>query len=264
MNAKSPPSEYPQLHRDIMPVLAVLAAQGPDRARLLTADAFARLITATNLSTADILAQPVASGAVTAVPLTNSLFPPGVSFYLGGGVNNSGALLSGPYLVTNNDGKTITFKPSAAQAYQATDVILAVPTVSNALAPLAPTGVGGSWATITPYPKLARAPGDYQVTVQMGPNKGMVFYYYNDLASARSVQCTGIYFTDPDGNGTQLILSGPLIAPGGEYILKIYPGLAAAANDTANSILGQNVRIIMTVTAGAGTCIFTGKADLLP
>lgn len=263
LNAQSPPASFMQLGKDLLPVLAVLAGMGPDAPHLLTTDSLARLVTATSLSNADRLKAPALNGANQVQPTTPSLFPPGVSFYLGPADGNLLAALSGPYLVIRNDGGIVTSLPVVTGDYAIGDIMLAVPTIASAAA-VAPGGGGSSgFRTATVLPFINRPSGDYTVDLPMGAAKGMLLYYFNQGPS--SVVLSGVFRIGPAHALNQLVISGPTVAAGGGYIIKIYPGLVAVGNDTANDVLGQTARIILSVNIGAGNnATFDAFADLLP
>lgn len=263
LNAQSPPASFMQLGKDLLPVLAVLAGMGPDQPHLLTTDALARLVTATSLSNADPILAPALNATNLVRPATPHLFPPGTSFYLGPADGNGAASLSGPYLVLRNDAGVVTCLPVITGDYAIGDIMLAVPTIASASA-VAPSGGGGSgFRTATVLPFINRASGDYTVDLPMGAAKGMLLYYFN--AGPSNVNLAGVFRIGPAHALNQQVIQGPSVGPGGGYIVKIYPGLINALNDTANDVLGQTARITLNVEIGAGNnATFDAFADLLP
>lgn len=77
LNAQSPPERWLTLGAEILPSLAVLAAQGPDQPHLLQTDALARLLTVGTQNAVDKVAQQSAAGAASIVVNNRNLFAPG-------------------------------------------------------------------------------------------------------------------------------------------------------------------------------------------
>lgn len=74
LNAKSPPERYLELIKDVLPTLAVLVAQGPTRARLLSADASGSLVTVPSPNLTDVLLR---SNLIIGGPTAGAYFYPG-------------------------------------------------------------------------------------------------------------------------------------------------------------------------------------------
>lgn len=131
LNAKLPPERYLSLGEEILPSLAVLAAQGPDQPRLLQTDLLARLLTVGSLNAVDkATAQKLIGSAVISVNNPN-LFAPG-SFVAvqpaAGGATLSNSQFYQVLGPTNNPGE-LSIAPALTAQVNPGDFIVGVPAV---------------------------------------------------------------------------------------------------------------------------------------
>lgn len=77
LNAKGPPEQWLTLGQEILPALAVLAAQGPDQPHLLQTDLLSRLLTVGSLNAVDKAADQSLVGASLITVENPELFAPG-------------------------------------------------------------------------------------------------------------------------------------------------------------------------------------------
>lgn len=131
LNAKGPPERWLSLGTEILPALAVLAAQGPDKPRLLQTDLLARLLTVGSLNAVDKAAAAAAAGQNVITVNNPNLFAPGswVAIVPAAGAatltNSQFYQVLGP----GNVAGTLTIAPNLATAVNPGDYIVSVPAV---------------------------------------------------------------------------------------------------------------------------------------
>jgi hypothetical protein len=127
LNAKGPPERWLKLGLEILPALAVLAAQGADAPHLLQVDALGRLAATGTPNIAGKLLQPVAAGAKAVVVDQPELFPPGSFITFSPGPQNFIFSVEGWHLITNVNGNTISLAEGPTNSWGPGDIALGGP-----------------------------------------------------------------------------------------------------------------------------------------
>jgi hypothetical protein len=102
----------------------------------------------------------------------------------------------------------------------------------------------------------AAAAGTYNSSV-LDTHQGIgLMVFINVTAVTGSVTVT-IKNVDPVSGATATVLASAAIAATGLTVLKVYPGLTAAANATANDIIGNQTQIQSVIATGPATATIT-------
>lgn len=127
LNAKLPPERWLTLGRDILPALAALTAQGPDRPRLLITDAVSRLQVATGLNAIQRLTSSLAAGD-NVLPVDSTVpFAVGAYVLLAQAPGNAPVTTTGPYRILNIGTAAMSIVGQVPVPYSTGDFVVALP-----------------------------------------------------------------------------------------------------------------------------------------
>lgn len=108
LQALATPTQLSQISPDLLSALAILTAQGPDRPRLLTADANGSLVTAAQINTVTTFIAPFTGGGLTAQIKDVTGFAPGMKVTMTS-ANFGGAVCSAVTVTSVKPPHTINF-----------------------------------------------------------------------------------------------------------------------------------------------------------
>jgi hypothetical protein len=124
LNAKGPPDRYLKLGQEILPTLAILAAQGEDAPHLLKVDAASRLLTSAVPNPIQRLTDPITAGDQALNVDDPSPFPGGSHIFI---TSASGGGASGPYLVYEVTGNQLYLGREIIVPYVPGDLVVGYP-----------------------------------------------------------------------------------------------------------------------------------------
>lgn len=122
--------------------------------------------------------------------------------------------------------------------------------------PLTIPSLGGSNPSGTAFPSLSRAVANYNFDVPAQYfARGIVIYLANKAGAGTAG--IGYHEVDPITAFDSPILASLNIASGATTAIKIYPGIAVVANQTANNVVVPVPRIVLSVVGSPATCVVT-------